>query len=60
MFLKWSCISLQPARSPQPAGRGLPLTAVLWLEVLTVYYFGFLSVTVLILQERVNVSWISD
>lgn len=56
MFLKWSCISLQPAAF-RP---GLTRTAVLRLEVLTVYYFGFLSVTVLILQERVNVSWISD
>lgn len=38
----------------------LPHCVVLRLEVLTVYYFSFLSVTVLILQERVNVSWISD
>lgn len=54
MFPKWSCISLQPAGPGAPTHRS-PIA-----EVLTVYYFGFLSVTVLILQERVNVSWISD
>lgn len=55
MFPKWSCISLQPAGPGAPTPHHSPIA-----EVLTVYYFGFLSVTVLILQERVNVSWISD
>lgn len=55
MFLKWSSIRRRQASGPE-----LPHGVVLWLEVLTVYYFSFLCVTVLILQERVNVSWISD
>lgn len=58
MLMKWS--SIRKAAGQRLQASTVPHGVVLRLEVLAVYYFSFLSVTVLVLQERVSVSWISD